>query len=212
MPLPSRLGGILSQLHGRQWLLLLASLVLGLVFYGLNRDWYQGVLATLSVWIVAGLWTEAGDLWRCRPNSGHSSDVRWGWRFAVAWRMAIQFLIALYFLVQLLAWAGVINSLGPEERVWMMSQELWEAVLFLALLMALGSTLRRQETRPSYKSWFSRSLAYLLLVVSCLAAAVFCAFLLKAEADVPALVHMTLVGIGLAQPLGLQCPAEAFTG
>jgi hypothetical protein len=183
------------RLSVRDAFVLTASLALGTLVWGFERDWYFGALAAISLPIVVGLLMQAHDLWRsCRQSEGLSSEERWGWRSAVAWRVAVACLMAANLVVGLLvAWRVVIFTEGP-ELYFASSRLMSNAVLLIALIIAIGSSprlARRAERRP---------LSWAIELLGCAAAVVLCAIIVMDELLITVLVHITIVGIQSAWP------------
>lgn len=172
------------------------SIALGLFFWRIVQDWYVGALAAISFWIILGLAAQVRDIWASYRSSGVlTSDERWGWRFALAWRFAICFLMGVYCLLRLLIYFHFLAADDGPDFVYISSQEMWDTVLMVSLIAAIAGSLgvgRKVWRRPW--SWgiaiFRGFIAGFLFLM-----------LLQDRLLVPYLVHITIVGILLAQPI-----------
>ncbi|MCE5266633.1 MAG: hypothetical protein LLG00_01935 [Planctomycetaceae bacterium] len=166
-------------------------------WWALDRhDWYVGVLAAISFWIVLGLASQARDVWQTfRRANDATSEERWAWRFAVAWRIAICCLIGIYFLFQLLVELGFL-SLGEREQTGVItSWQICDATLLISILTAAASSPRlAQRRRPRKWSWA-------VDLLGGIAVAVLFTILLLDQMIVPAFGHIVVTGIQMAWPL-----------
>jgi hypothetical protein len=188
--------------------LLTLSVALGLSYWKAEQDWYVGTLATLSFWIVIGLATQIRDIARAaRADRDATTEERWGWRFAFAWRFAVCLLIGASFLLRLLFRFGVLvpDNSGMScswlsQDVWntVSSRQIWYAVLLASLIAAIAGSCgfgRHEWRRPwSWGVYVFRGFAASALML----------LMLENLLMVACLVHITIVGILLAQPLKFE--------
>jgi hypothetical protein len=184
----------LRLLTPRGWFLLLSSAALGALVWRCQRHWYSGALAAISLWIIVGLMAQVHDIWRSRDYSrGLPSEERWAWRFAVAWRPAIACLMAACFVVQCLIALHVL-VFDDGDVIYAFSRQICQAVLLTAIIMAIASSPRL--VRRTVRCPWSPAIELL----GYLAAAVLGVMVLMDHTLIAALVHMTIAGIGIAQP------------
>ena len=190
-------------IHDR--LVLISSAVLGLFFWIIERDWYWGALAAISLGIVLGLAAQVHDLWRGSKGSGAwTSEERWGWRFAVAWRLVVICLMVASFLVRLLVKWKVL-ALDPGDNVVSLFYlgGMHDAVLLTAMIIAISSLpclAKRAE-----RNWWSWAAELMVGIAACILGVI----ILKDHLVIPFLVHLTIVGIEMAQPLQFSSEALA---
>jgi hypothetical protein len=192
----------LWRLTFRDRLVLISAAVLGLYFGIIERDWFWGGLAAISLCIAVGLAAQVYDLWRgSKGNEVWTSEERWGWRFAVVWRPVVICLMVVHFLLRaLVKWK--LLALAPGRG--MISpgvSQIHDAVLLVAMFVAMASSPCIAE-RTRRRSW----LADLLVGV---AACVFSTIFVKYLCLVPVLVHITIAGIEIAQPFQFSTEALA---
>ncbi len=186
--------------HGRAFLSKLIvfsfSIAIGIFYWWLVQDWFVGALATISFWIILGLAAQVRDIWASYQSSGVlTSDERWGWRFAYLWRLAICSIIALYFLIHLFARFHFFSGECVGEPAFYSSHELWHAVLLVSIIAAIAGSLaigRRNWQRP----W-----SWVIAVYRGFVACVIFLVLMEGLPFVAYLVHITILGILLDQPI-----------
>ncbi|MEN6557464.1 MAG: hypothetical protein ABFC54_04715 [Thermoguttaceae bacterium] len=175
----------------------LATCVVFGVFWGIvDRGWPSGPLAAISVAVILGLVAQIGDLRRgFAGQTALTSQERWGWRFAIVWRLVVVALMFAYFLVRWLVLWKVLASNVARDFVPFGFAALDIAVLLMAILVAIGSNpCLIQTTERRRWAWLGE------LLVGALAC-VLLAVLLRDRLLIPALVHITIAGIEMAQPL-----------
>ena len=180
----------------RDRLVLISVAVLGLSFGIIERDWYWGALAAISLCIILGLAAQVHDLWWGSQGSGTwTSEERWGWRFAVAWRLVVICLMIAHFFVRLLVNWQVLALNPGRDFISPGVSEMHDAVLLIAMIVAIASSPRlAKRAKRRWWSWTAE-----LLVGS--AACVLGAILLMEHFVIPVLVHVTIAGIEMAEPL-----------
>ncbi|MEN6407649.1 MAG: hypothetical protein ABFC77_14410 [Thermoguttaceae bacterium] len=196
------MGSSTSTLCQTRWLsvhdaLVLATCVVFGVFWGIiERGWYNGAIAAISVGVILGLVAQIGDLRRGFVGQiALTSEERWGWRFAIAWRVVVVCLMVAYFFIRLLVPWKVLAFNTGRDIVLPGIAEIHDAVLLTAMIVAVGSSLcfvTRAERR--WWSWPGELLA-------CVLACVLLAVTVRDQLLVPALVHITIAGIEMSQPL-----------
>jgi len=188
----------------RGWLVLISSTVLGLSFWIIERDWYWGALAAISLCIIFGLAAQVHDLWRGSQGSGAwTSEERWGWRFAVAWRLVVVCLMVASFLVRVLVkWKALALDPGDSIGIFYLCG-MHDAVLLIAMIIAIASSPRLAQRAE--RRWWSWAGELLVGIAAC----ILCAIMVRDQLVIPVLVHITIAGIEMAQPLQFSSEALA---
>jgi hypothetical protein len=183
----------------RDRLVLISGAVLGLCFWIIERDWYWGALAAISLCIALGLAAQVHDLWRgSKGNGAWTSEERWGWRFAVAWRLVVMCLMVAYYLVRLLVKWKVLALDPGRDFIPQGVSGMHNAVLLTTMIVAIASSPRL--TKRVSRRWWSWIAELLVGIAAC----ILWAIILKDQLTIPALVHITIAGVEMAQPLQLS--------
>ncbi|MEN6449967.1 MAG: hypothetical protein ABFC96_05720 [Thermoguttaceae bacterium] len=157
------------------------------------RDCFVGLSAAISFWIVLGLLGETRALWRTyRQSANLPREERWGWRMAIASRLVICGLIVEYFLSQVLIATGVV-ALGKTGSPYLSPWDVCDAVLLTALIAAV---FRPRRATPQ-RGVLTRAIELLWGI----AGVTLFLFLLFDSLLIQVLIHLTVYGIEMAQPL-----------
>ena len=188
----------------RDWLVLISVAVFGVSFWIIERDWYWGALAAISVCIVLGLAAQVHDLGRgSKRSEALTSEEHWGRRFAVAWRLVVICLMVASFFVRLLVqWKVLALDPGNDTARFYLGG-MHDAVLLVAIIAAIASSPR--PARRAERRWWSWAAELLGGIAAC----VLCAILLMDHVLIPLLVHITVANIEMAQPLRFSSEALA---
>jgi hypothetical protein len=177
----------------RGWLVLISSTVIGLSFWIIERDWYWGALAAISLCIIFGLLAQVHDLWKdFRGSETWTSEERWARRFTITWRLVVICLIAASFLVRLLVKWKILDLNTGRDYFSLSLCGIHDAVLLTAIIIAIASSpclMKRMERRK----W-----SWVLDLLGGVAACALCTIFAMDQALVPVLVHITISGIEMA--------------
>jgi hypothetical protein len=171
-------------------------LALGALVWACERHWYSGALAAISLWIVVGLGAQVHDLRAsCPPSAALPSEERWGWRFALAWRVAVAALIGACFVIQsLIVRRILVINYGYGDNFLISAQMLCQATLLTAIVLAVASSPRFAR-RSGPQPW-----PWVLDLFRCVAAVLLALVVATDHTLITVLVHITIAGIGMAQP------------
>lgn len=182
------------RLDGRVRKTLVASVLLGILLGFLAQNWDLGVLAAFSVWIVVGLTAQVRDLWSTFPAPTFStSEERWGWRFAIVWRAFVACVIGVSLVVPLLLRWRLFVFDDTDRMLLPPSLDLCRATLMISIIVAIASSPRF----PLPSDRWSRVRSLVCVVGTC----ILCLLIAREHVALPFLVHVTLAGIEMAQPL-----------
>jgi hypothetical protein len=168
--------------------------------YSFGERLCAGLLAAVSAWVALGLINQARDLWSAfHGRSGLCSEERWGWRFAVLWRVGVACLLVGYYTINILLARELLALPERNDDFWHVGARLRDALFHISLLIALAGVPRVRQSRPR-PSRFQP----VINILGWLAAAYWCLFVWSNMMIVPALVHISIMGTAMAEPLWLS--------
>lgn len=170
-------------------------------WFGEYIVWDQAILAGISVFFIAGLLLQIRDLWAAfSGQTGLLADQRWGWRFAIFWRASVVCLFAGHYLLTILIEMGSL-ALPIRTEDGIPNDETLNAIVLdgiFCLLFVIVLTSMPHESRKPSRSFWSRIVGF----AGTVAAFFLCIILWVDGAHIPCIVHVTILGIEAAQPLG----------
>ena len=108
----------------RSLFLLTLSVAVGLSFWKVDQDWYDGILFTISPWIVLGLAAQVRDIWSSSWQCENPTcEDRWGRRFSIFWRLALCGVMGLCFVTPFLVSFHLVTPSDSKEFIHVSSRD-----------------------------------------------------------------------------------------
>jgi len=163
-----------------------------------HARWFHVLFGAGLALTLLGLTHQVVDL--CQTFYGRmdlSADHRWGWRFEVFWRLGVATLLVGYYAMSILLERKVLSLPDRRGDDFFIGSALRDVVAVLAAVIIFAAIERPGRERPSSRR--SRWIALLGAIAGiCWYGVAVANWLL-----IPFLVHVSIQGIGCAEPLWL---------
>lgn len=177
----------------------------------LPRGGELAILAGMSLWIVYGLMAQVVDLHNSLRDTTLPNGIRWARRLALAGRLTVIVIIGLYFAAQILTSWRLLRFSDGIDLCFVPCDSIVSATFLIAIGLAVGCSPRLARRHPENFAGRRRPVYWIAWSLACLGLVILLAVIVRNNMTVPALVHMTIAGIGNAQRFPYSSDAFAVS-
>ena len=166
------------------------------------------IMAGISLWLVYGLMAQVGDLRSSLRDTNLPTGIRWARRLALSGRLIVILIIGLYFVAQILTVWHLLQFREGDALCLISCDSIIWAIFLIAIGLAVNCSPRLTRRHPESLAGIRRPVYWIAGGLAWLGLAILLAVIVRNNMTVPALVHMTIAGIGNAQRF--PYPSDAF--